>query len=583
MTSVRSLGANRTTNWPSRIEEASQSDLPFVRGSFPDALGAATNPTPTAQTAMPSRRSKEAAASSASPAEIPTSASQHHPAQRTGRGAPGAAMGDTSMGCTAGPGEASFDQEPFCPSGSNVQPNLESPSASANRPDAPSWHGADAGGQTKPLEKIEDQVSQRNQTEAYALVAVSGAICASFADTPPARPSANDTASNPIGKDNTGSTIVSSSVDGARPPALLDGWQRSAQKHDARSQSGPSISLTRDQSLDLAVNEALPHSFKLSLGEAGSQEIDRDPGALVPASVDRGFPGSGEDPSNPIGEGNTGSAIVSSLVDEARSPAPSDGWQRSAQEHDTLSQSGPSISLAQDQSLDLVVNEALPRSFKLSVGEAGSQEIDRDPGVLVPAFVDRAFPGFRGDLDAAPPRSAPGGGEASDAATSAGQAALVASTLGGSVPLIGLKVEDSSDAGSFSSPSAGLADQLSYQLTGLITAGGHEVVLQLHPPELGDLTLRILVNGREVSAWFGSPQLQVQQAINQAIGQLQTNLGNAGYSLTGAWVGADVWSPAEQDESSAPPQQRSGGSQPSSEQSQGSAPLSAAFGVSIFV
>jgi hypothetical protein len=582
MTSVRSLGANRTTNWPSRIEEASQCDLPLVRGSFPDALGAATNPTPAAQTAMPSRQSRKSAASDALPAEIANSASQHHPAQRTGRGAPGAAMGDPSMGCTADPGEASFDQEPFCPSGSNVQANLESPSASANRPDAPSGHGADAGGQTEPSQKTEDQVSQRNRPEACAPVAFTGAISDSFANTPPARSSANDTAGNPIGENNTRSAIVSSLVDEAYSPALLDGWQRAAQKHDARSQSGSSILLTRDQSLDLAVNEAFPHSFKLSVGEAGSQDIDRDPGALVPSLVDRAFLGPGGDPGNPVGEGNTGSAIVSSLVDKARSSAPLDGWQRSAQEHDTLSQSGPNISFAQDQSLDVAVNEALPHSFKLGVGETGSQEIDRDPGALVPAFVDRAFPDFGGDPNAAPPRSVPAGGKASDVATSEGQAALAASTLGGSEPLIGLKAQGSSDSGSFSS-SNGLADQLSYQLTGLITSGGHEVVLRLHPPELGDLTLRILVNGREVSAWFGSPQLQVQQAINQAIGQLQTNLGNAGYSLTGAWVGADAWSPAERDESSAPPQQRSGGSQPSLAQSQGSTPLSAASGVSIFV
>ena len=554
MTFVRSLGANRTTNWPGRTEAASQSDPPSVKGSFPDALDAATNPTPTAQTAMPSWRNREAVASNASAAEIANSASQHHPVQQGGRRALGAALDDTAMGGTADPGEVLFDQEPFSPSASNVQANLESPNGSGNRPDQPSCHGADAGGQTEPAQKIEDQVSQRNWTEAYAPVAFSGAISASFADSPPARPSANDTASNPIGEDNTGSAFVSSLVDEARSLAPLDGWQRSAQKRDTLSQSVSSISLARDQSLDLAVNKALPHGFKLGLGEAGSPEIGRDPGALVPALVDR---------------------------DEARSPAPLAGWQRPTQEHDTISQCGPRISLAQDQSPDLVVNEALPGSSKLSGGEAGSQEIDRDPGAPIPAFVDRAFLGFGVDPDPALLRPAPGGGEPSHVTASEGQAALAVSALDGSVPLIGLKVQGLSDSGSFSS-SAGLADQLSYQLTGLITDPGHEMVLELHPPELGNLTLRILVNGREVSAWFGSPQLQVQQAINQAIGQLQTNLGNAGYSLTGAWVGADAWSPAERDESAAPRQQRSGGSQPSLERSR-SAPLLAASGVSIFV
>jgi len=480
MTSVRSLGANRTTNWPSRIEKASQSDLLSVRGNFSDALGAATNPTPTAQTVMPGWRRKEAAASNAPPAETADSAPQHHPVQQADRRMPSAAMGDKTIGRIADPADASFDQEPFSPSGSNAQANLESPSASVSQPDAPSRHGADAGGQTEPSQKIVDQASQRNRMEAFAPVAVSAAIAASFADTAPARPRANDTGGNPTEEDSTGS------------------------------------------------------------------------------------------------------AIVASLVDESRSPAPLDGSVKSALGRDALSQSGPSISLAENQSFDLVVNEALPHSFKLSLGEAGWQGIDRDPAALVPTFVDRAFLGSSGDPGAAPQRSAPGDGEASHVAMSEGQAALAASTTGGSVPLIGLKLEGLSDSGS-SSLSAGLADQLSYQLTGLITGGGHEVVLELHPPELGDLTLRILVNGREVSAWFGSPQLQVQQAINQAIGQLQINLGSAGYSLTGAWVGADAWGPTEQDESSTLPQPRAGDNQPSLEQAHGSAPLSAVSGVSIFV
>jgi flagellar hook-length control protein FliK len=66
------------------------------------------------------------------------------------------------------------------------------------------------------------------------------------------------------------------------------------------------------------------------------------------------------------------------------------------------------------------------------------------------------------------------------------------------------------------------------------------MVMRLHPPELGEVTVRVAVNGRDVSAWFGSPQPQVQTAITDAIGQLQAGLGNAGYNLNGAWVGADA-------------------------------------------
>lgn len=84
-----------------------------------------------------------------------------------------------------------------------------------------------------------------------------------------------------------------------------------------------------------------------------------------------------------------------------------------------------------------------------------------------------------------------------------------------------------------------LGDSVSRQVMGMIATGGHEATLRLHPPELGDLTVRVVVAGRDVSAWFGSPQPQVQQAISHAFDQLRSDLGGAGYNLTGAWVGAD--------------------------------------------
>lgn len=97
-----------------------------------------------------------------------------------------------------------------------------------------------------------------------------------------------------------------------------------------------------------------------------------------------------------------------------------------------------------------------------------------------------------------------------------------------------------------------IADQVSGQLARMVSNGSHEMVMRLHPPELGDLTVRIAVSGRDVAAWFASPQPQVQSAISAAMGQLQTNLSNAGYNFSGAWVGADT-SSARQQNSSAPP------------------------------
>jgi flagellar hook-length control protein FliK len=96
------------------------------------------------------------------------------------------------------------------------------------------------------------------------------------------------------------------------------------------------------------------------------------------------------------------------------------------------------------------------------------------------------------------------------------------------------------------SAAGALPDHLTDALVRLVSSGSREMVIRLHPAELGDLTVRVAVNGRDVTAWFASPQPQVQNAINAAIGQLQTGLGNAGYNLNGAWVGADASSAWQQ-------------------------------------
>jgi flagellar hook-length control protein FliK len=119
----------------------------------------------------------------------------------------------------------------------------------------------------------------------------------------------------------------------------------------------------------------------------------------------------------------------------------------------------------------------------------------------------------------------------------------------------GPTVEASAPSSASSVLPTGLSDQVLHHVIGSIDNGGGQVVLQLHPPELGDLTVRILVNGRDVSASFASPQIQVQQAISQAIGQLRIDLGSLGYNLAGASVGAEPWSSWEPEEGSLPSQQ----------------------------
>ena len=100
--------------------------------------------------------------------------------------------------------------------------------------------------------------------------------------------------------------------------------------------------------------------------------------------------------------------------------------------------------------------------------------------------------------------------------------------------------DNSLSAPALNAAPAALSEQLFRQVMGSIENGAHEVVLRLHPSGLGDLTIRLAVSGREVSAWFATPQTQVQQAISEAIGQLHSTLGIAGYTLAGAWIGNDA-------------------------------------------
>lgn len=102
-------------------------------------------------------------------------------------------------------------------------------------------------------------------------------------------------------------------------------------------------------------------------------------------------------------------------------------------------------------------------------------------------------------------------------------------------------------------PTDSIAGQVSGHLVRMVSSGSREMVMRLHPPELGDLTVRIAVSGRDVSAWFESAQAQVQAAISGGIAQLHADLGNAGYNLSGAWVGADAQNARQQEAASPAP------------------------------
>jgi flagellar hook-length control protein FliK len=207
--------------------------------------------------------------------------------------------------------------------------------------------------------------------------------------------------------------------------------------------------------------------------------------------------------------------------------------------------------------------------------------LDLNSDGLGQAIATAAWPRSAGDGRDAPLRSAP--------ASTEDRIHPAIPDLLPNVPIVetgntvpgGPTVEASAPSSASSVLPTGLSDQVLHHVIGSIDNGGGQVVLRLHPPELGDLAVRILVNGRDVSAWFASPQIQVQQAISQAIGQLRVDLGSLGYNLAGTSVGAEAWSFWEPEEGSLPQQGALHRSRP--ERSSAEPSPSVSSGVSIYV
>jgi flagellar hook-length control protein FliK len=163
----------------------------------------------------------------------------------------------------------------------------------------------------------------------------------------------------------------------------------------------------------------------------------------------------------------------------------------------------------------------------------GQSPVDTPAGIAVRPVLAAASSG-------APDRLAVRGGDSRGAAI--GTAAVLPGAGGGLAPTAAAS-PSAATAATSDSGTPGTLDQVTTGLTGALAAGQLEVVLRLHPPELGELSVRLQVNGRDVSAWFESALPQVQQALSQGMEQLQTGLANAGFSLNDAWVGADAWKP----------------------------------------
>jgi len=190
---------------------------------------------------------------------------------------------------------------------------------------------------------------------------------------------------------------------------------------------------------------------------------------------------------------------------------------------------------ASDDSIDQPVGSSNPAAFLPSVDPpppallAAASLVDRGPARNTHAPLDGATL----------VQNTAGGGSAAAFPSGVLSGGVALSALPGSAPVaygatasVGVVATDGT--------SQPLGSALAPQVLAMISAGRNQMTVHLNPPDLGSLTVRVEVQAHDVSAWFGSSQPQVQQAVSDALAQLHGSLNGAGLNLTGAWVGADV-------------------------------------------
>jgi flagellar hook-length control protein FliK len=91
------------------------------------------------------------------------------------------------------------------------------------------------------------------------------------------------------------------------------------------------------------------------------------------------------------------------------------------------------------------------------------------------------------------------------------------------------------------------ADELGGQLTWMAHHGIGSASLQVSPPELGPIEVRIAVHGSAASVWFGAAQADTRTALEQALPRLHELFGAQGLALADASVSREP--PREQRES----------------------------------
>ena len=466
MTSLRVVAANRTTE-SGRLSGAARPDQHAGNASFPEALDSAAN----AEEMSPNSKGRSGPKSETSSSETRSETACPHTrsAQRTDGEPPRDATQQASLGdqilsmespvAAQTAGSASVDQ---------FEPGSDRPSTGpdANPPSMPQAEIGDGDPRRHPIRRSGQEAGAADAAVAVAIIYPTDG-----------RPPHQSTTGPAIDGERNALAAVSPPTSGAPLIDLPGGGQRRETPGNSSAERASSIPLSQSQ--DSAPNDAATI--------AAARSAAASPAAGDAASVTRET-----------------SAFSWASASIGIDPGPDALW----------GVPGIAASPATD-----AVGSVLRETTAFSPAPASS-EIDPSPGTLWRLPAIPASPASEGII-AAPDISAARTREDPRSVSSVNIMAGAPNPAAGNSYLAGSPVESSAPLSPSNPQPGGLAEQLAHHVMNSIDNNGREVVLQLHPPELGELTVRVLVSGRDVSAWFGSQQIPVQQAINQAIGQLQ--------------------------------------------------------------
>jgi Flagellar hook-length control protein FliK len=356
----------------------------------------------------------------------------------------------------------------------------------------------------------------------------------------------------------TAGTIPASAVDpgtGAPPLPQQGGEADDAGVLHADGSAAPAATPTTRSQDDVAAGQVQP---------GAADHLAPAPQSPTPARVGAGKP----HPAAPVAAGADPALLAAATVVAAAAPAPAVARTPTDAAAATPAVVAAGATAQRGNAAQAAAGTAAGQPLAAGGGAIPGQlpvAGKADRAAAVPSSVDPHPSAARMSVAAIALAAAPGAPSASRSAPDGGARHGGADLAGaGATAPVVMTGSDASTAAAAGSPSAsstpgsgphGVTDQLSQPMIQLVTSGGHEIVLHLNPPNLGDVSVRVLVSGRDVSAWFDAAQQPVQQAIAQGMGQLQADLAGAGYNLNGAWVGGDAWTPRERAGGGAAPRQ----------------------------